>query len=82
MPSRILTVEEILLSLNEQSGNVGVWGVIEDVLVIPSTLIQGPGNISIQLGRGIVVKGFLNDQTGEIRTFLAKSIDIPGRENL
>lgn len=79
MPPRILTIEEINASLTQIGGT---WMEFPGTAILPSVTINGPQNISVVPNRGYVIKVFINSENGELKTFLAKSINIPGRENL
>lgn len=81
MPPRILTINEILSGLNGSSV-AGPWVELPGVNGIPVVSINGPSNIVVSFNSAYVVKTFINSETAEIKSFLAKSIDLPGRENL
>jgi hypothetical protein len=77
----ILTVAQILAQLNaEREGET--WYVSEVLSTLPNTTVSGPRIISLSSTGGIVVKAFINQQTAEVRLFLAKRTSIPEQPNL
>lgn len=77
----LLTVEQILRKLNaEKIGET--WYVVDNFYTLPATTVTGSQSIILSLTAGVVTKIFVNQQTAEVRTFLAKRTNVPGHENL
>ncbi len=79
MPPRIISLEEIRGILNASGGT---WTEIQHLNMLPVVTIAGAQMISASQTSGLVIKAFLNADTGEIRLFLAKATDVPERNNL
>lgn len=71
----ITTVKKILEELNGPGKN-SPWSEVPSTYILSSVSISGPGQINIQQD-GLILKVFINLLTGEIKTYLAKWIDIP-----
>ena len=79
VPKPIKTIEQILTELNNQGA--GMWIALEGYYGLPGLKIEDNG--SVANGKDIIVgKVFVNTATGEIKTFVAKTLDIPEREKL
>ncbi|MFH2063067.1 MAG: hypothetical protein ABIJ46_02830 [bacterium] len=76
------TREQILKRLNgaETAGD-DPWEEMEGYYSMLTAVFTGKGIIN-NLNRSVILKAFINKHTGEIRTFLAKVLDVPERDKL
>lgn len=79
MPPRPNSLQDIIrrVEFNGPTG-VGPWVAIPGLFSMVATSVSsvpgsGSPNITFEGNRGILLKTFLNVQTGEVRTYLAKS---------
>jgi len=73
------TTAEITRDLDAIDG-AGTWQVIDGVQSLTTVNRQPPNAVSFAIGSGLLVKGFLNRRTGEIKLFPAKMFDYPNIE--
>lgn len=72
------TVEEIVSGLNESTRILGEkWIPIPGVQALTSVDRTSDINISFKLGSGVLIKGFVNKTTGEMKLFPAKMLGFP-----
>lgn len=73
----VKTIPEILSELGPQ------WQVIDGLYFLPITEINTIQKMfNVNLNSGLVLKTFINTSTGEIKTYIAKMLDIPERQAL
>ena len=73
------TTNEIIGYLNGLK--VGTWVLTEDYYALTTVKIED-ANIVFNPSNGAILKAFLNTDTGELRIYLAKVLDVPDREKL
>lgn len=81
MPPR--TVGEIIRDLNAaeiRTGGTGLWQQIDGVQALTTVTKQTDGHVNFALGSGVLIKGFINNTTGEIKLFPAKMLGFPEQE--
>lgn len=79
-PPPIKTISQILSDLNGE--NKGTWIPIDGHFAITRPIENGKMiNYGMPID-GIILKAFFNQNTSEIRTYIAKFLDDPDRENL
>lgn len=71
MPNLVTTTEKILKKLNEGKD---VWVEVPTLYMLSSVKVDGPNHVNLNPD-GMVVKLFVNTNTGETKTFIAKWID-------
>lgn len=75
----IKTRDQIIEELNSQGGN---WIQLPDTYYIAVPKIEGKMVNYSSPTNGIILTAFLNLQNAEVKTFIAKFLDTPGREDL
>lgn len=76
----IRTIQEIILELNSfetRTGGSPTWGAIEGVQALTTVNRKEANAVEFALGSGVLVKGFINGTTGEIKLFPAKLFGYP-----
>jgi len=73
-PPPFRTIADILQELNRQGPPQ--WIAADGYHALTSAHLD-TGSIKFQPNSGIVVKSFANTTTGEVRTYIAKFLDIP-----
>lgn len=84
------TVQQIITELNAfevRTGGLGTWSAVEGVQTLTSVrrvptqgilpALANPMTVQFDIGTGVLVKGFINSQTGEIKLFPAKLFGFP-----
>jgi len=74
------TIQQILDTLNGTQLD-RPWIAIDGYYAINQTNIVN-GVVNFNQNSGIILKAFFNKNTGEIKTYIAKYLDIPERESL
>lgn len=64
-------IKNILANLKEQSGNQD-WEEIEGYQAL-TTVRKSPIGVSFDPSSGVIIKGFINRTTGEVRTYFYKA---------
>lgn len=87
-------IEATISELNQfetRTGGIGVWTAIEGVQALTTVTrnqsplgalfpqVNGPQGVNFAIGSGLLVKGFINSHTGEIKLFPAKLFGYPER---
>lgn len=80
VPAPINTVKNILEKLNGEKS--GEWILLENPYAVPTPQIDGAAIDFFNTKGGVILRGFLNTSTAEVRFYVAKFIDVEGRENL
>jgi hypothetical protein len=75
MATQITTVRKILDELNGV-GKDTPWNEIPQTYTLTSVKVNVVGTADLQ-PQGVLLKLFINSKTGEIKTYLAKWLDIP-----
>lgn len=70
------TTQEIVTILNNQTPGE-TWEPIDGVQSLTTVTRQAPSGVSFNVGSGVLIKGFINRATGEIRLFPAKLFGYP-----
>lgn len=73
---RDLNQEEIYKILKGLNGGQveGSWKMVQESAVMPSAKIEPDGGVGANLGEILVLKVFINTDTGEIKSFLIKHL--------
>jgi hypothetical protein len=74
MPPR--DTRQVIRELSDSTGSPD-WEPIEGVQSLTTVNRQAPSGVSFNMGSGLLVKGFINRRTGEIRLFPAKMFGFP-----
>ena len=77
MPPR--DIRQVVRELSDSTGGAE-WEPIEGVQSLTTVSRQAPNGVSFNMGSGVLVKGFINRRTGEIRLFPAKMFGFPNSE--
>ncbi|MEK7081257.1 MAG: hypothetical protein AAB902_02630 [Patescibacteria group bacterium] len=79
LPPPTKTIEEILTDLNAEGK--GTWIPLDGYYGISSPELTDSKIVNfLSAKRGIVFKSFLNLQTAEVRSYVAKFLDIPDKD--
>ncbi len=70
------TIADAIASLNAQTPGQA-WDAIDGVQSLTSVNRQSSNDVSFNIGSGVLVKGFINTTTGEMRLFPAKLFGYP-----
>lgn len=79
MKPPLKTIEEILRDLNGADGTD--WVRVDGIWTLLKIRVSD-NNVYAGAERLIIVKLFKNIKTGELKSYLAKNLDVPERENL
>ncbi len=74
------TIAEIKETLDSEGK--GLWLPLNDYYGLVVVSVDGPIINFLEGKKGMVLKAFFNTETAEIRTFVAKNLDVPDREKL
>jgi hypothetical protein len=80
MEPPIKTRKQILEELN--SGGSNNWVESEGLFSFISIQVRDDKKVLARTESVVVVKLFANNKTGEIKSYLAKELDVPERESL
>ncbi len=75
------TTAQIIESLNALTPGQ-IWIALDGTQALTTVVNNGSGNISFNPASGIIVKAFLNQNTGEIKLFPAKIFGFPENMNI
>jgi len=78
LPPTIRTISEILIDLNGTGGKTD-WVQMPGYYFL-STVDLTAGIVNIQGDKGLILVSFANSATSEIRTYIAKFLDVPPRD--
>lgn len=81
MAEQITTVRAILDQLNNGAGRDTPWVPLLGVNFLSFAQVNPPSEINVT-NNGLVLKAFINTNTGEVKTFLAKWTDAPETNQL
>lgn len=85
MAQQIYTIEQILKDLNDEyqlkHPGQNPWVPIPSIFAIPQAKINANKTVD-PAGANLVLKTFINEKTGEIRTYLSKLINEPETKEL
>lgn len=80
IPPPVKTIQQILNDLNHGLPSKP-WRASSGVRIINGATLEKDA-LELNSSEGLVVKLFINDETGEIKTYFARYLDIENRENL
>jgi len=75
----VKTIQEIIEHLNSSTPGQ-TWQPIDGVQSFTTVDRKAPNSVSFNIGSGLVVKGFVNTTTGEIKVFPAKLFGFPEQD--
>jgi hypothetical protein len=78
-PPVIKTIAQIIIDLNAEGR--GTWVELNGYYVLSVPKISGKKFDFNFPEQGMILKAFWNSSSGEIRTYAAKNLDIPNRED-
>jgi len=81
MTTQVYTIKEVLDYLNKDLASKP-WEDMGGVFSLPQATIDHNNKTVNQSGSSLVLKGFINKETGEIRTYLSKLLDEPETKDL
>ena len=77
MPIMYKSVAEIIVYLNSQGQ--GNWIALDGVQALTTVTYTSTTDIAFNPGSGVVIKTFVNQNTGEMKLFPAKIFGFPDR---
>ena len=78
LPPAIKTIEQIQEDLTSSGG---IWIALSGYHVLIAADVNSDG-VKFNMNAGVVVKTFVNLQTGEVKTFAARNLVVPERDFL